>query len=115
MQCAIKIKANGEKYDWDKGQELVKLMMDVEHCHYVKRKMEEMTILSMFGKPELELIVTILLLENIQRPGAVLNMTVDELKSAECTIVRGKKIHTVAVSDHKTVGLHGSAEIHFRN
>ena len=53
--------------------------------------MTDMEVMNSFGRKELKLLVSMLVLENIQKPGAVLNMMVDEFEKAEVTVVNGKK------------------------
>ena len=84
---------NEKKYDFDKGLHLVKEVGQVEKCAYFEKTLEEKKKNNLtFGRAELELLTTVLLLHNVQHPAAIANMEVMEFEAAEETVVDGKKI-----------------------
>ena len=50
-------------------------------------------------------------LSNTQRPGAVVNMTMEEYQARETEEVEGRPVTTIAVASHKTA-MSGAAVLH---
>ena len=115
MKKAAKRKLDEGKYDFEAGMKVVRIIFEIERAPYVTNILGIMKETVNWCPEYTGVLMSILLFQNVQRVGAIANMTCEEFNNGHFMDVEGKSFYVVRTAEHKTAKDHGRARITFRS
>jgi len=100
----------GHQSKYGAERNILQQMKQLKSCGHVMEILQSIINIRADPISARDCLFTLLVVENVQRPGAIRNMSVEEVTQASSN--DEKSLYTIKVKQHKTAKRHGPANIH---